>query len=123
MRKYIVIIILLINAVKVSHAQVQVTAQVDPTDILIGGRAHFSIVVNVPKGETVSFPMYKNNEEMIPGLEVLSVKRDTMINGNRMKVREIYTLTGWDEKKVLNTCTKRFLLEGIFIIHIVLFLM
>ena len=78
----------------------------DPTDILIGGRAHFSIVVNVPKGETVSFPMYKNNEEMIPGLEVLSVKRDTMINGNRMKVREIYTLTGWDEKKVLNTCTK-----------------
>ena len=41
MRKYIVIIILLINAVKVSHAQVQVTAQVDPTDILIGGRAHF----------------------------------------------------------------------------------
>ncbi|EHG17120.1 hypothetical protein [Prevotella histicola] len=101
MRKYIVIIILLINAVKVSHAQVQVTAQVDPTDILIGGRAHFSIVVNVPKGETVSFPMYKNNEEMIPGLEVLSVKRDTMINGNRMKVREIYTLTGWDEKKYL----------------------
>lgn len=101
MRKYIVIIILLINAVIVSHAQVQVTAQVDSTDILIGGRAHFSIVVNVPKGETVSFPMYKNNEEMISGLEVLSVKRDTVTIGNSLKVRNIYTLTGWDVKKYL----------------------
>ena len=117
MRKYIVIIILLINAVIVSHAQVQVTAQLDSTDILIGGRAHFSIVVNVPKGETVSFPMYKNGEEMIPGLEVLSVKRDTMINGNRLKVRVVYTLTGWDEKKYLIPVQKVLVGGNIHYIH------
>ena len=44
MRKYIVIFILLILAV-VSHAQVQVTASVDSTKILIGGRSHYFITV------------------------------------------------------------------------------
>ena len=55
MRKYIVIFILLILAV-VSHAQVQVTASVDSTKILIGGRSHYFITVYAPKVTKISFP-------------------------------------------------------------------
>ena len=57
MRKYIVILILLILAV-VSHAQVQVSASVDSAKILIGGRSHYFITVYAPTGTKISFPDY-----------------------------------------------------------------
>lgn len=76
MRKYIVIFILLILAV-VSHAQVQVTASVDSTKILIGGRSHYFITVYAPKGTKISFPEFNNKKEIVSDVEVLSAKSDT----------------------------------------------
>ncbi len=98
MRKYIVILILLILAV-VSHAQVQVTASVDSTQILIGGRSHYFITVYAPKGTKISFPEYNNKKEIVPNIEVLSTQTDTADANDRLRIRRIYTITAWDAKR------------------------
>ena len=96
MRKYIVI--LLILAV-VSHAQVQVTASVDSTKILIGGRSHYFITVYAPKGTKISFPKFNNKKEIVSDVEVLSVKSDTADANGKVRIRRIYTITAWDAKR------------------------
>ena len=98
MRKYIVIFILLILAV-VSHAQVQVTASVDSTKILIGGRSHYFITVYAPKGTKISFPEFNNKKEIIPDVEVLSAQSDTADANDKVRIRRIYTITAWDAKR------------------------
>ena len=98
MRKYIVIFILLILAV-VSHAQVQVTASVDSTKILIGGRSHYFITVYAPKGTKISFPEFNNKKEIISDVEILSVKSDTADANGKVRIRRIYTITAWDAKR------------------------
>ena len=98
MRKYIVILILLILAV-VSHAQVQVTASVDSTKILIGGRSHYFITVYAPKGTKISFPEFNNKKEIIPDVEVLSAQSDTAEANDNVRIRRIYTITAWDAKR------------------------
>jgi hypothetical protein len=98
MRKYIVIFILLILAV-VSHAQVQVTASVDSTKILIGGRSHYFITVYAPKGTKISFPEFNNKKEIISDVEVLSAKSDTANANGKVRIRRIYTITAWDAKR------------------------
>ena len=97
MRKYIVIFILLILAV-VSHAQVQVTASVDSTKILIGGRSHYFITVYAPKGTKISFPEF-NKKEIVPDVEVLSARSDTADANGKIRIRRIYTITAWDAKR------------------------
>ena len=98
MRKYIVIFILLILAV-VSHAQVQVTASVDSTKILIGGRSHYFITVYAPKGAKISFPEFNNKKEIVSDVEVLSAKSDTADANGKVRIRRIYTITAWDAKR------------------------
>ena len=98
MRKYIVIFILLILAV-VSHAQVQVTASVDSTKILIGGRSHYFITVYAPKGTKISFPEFYDKKEIISDVEVLSAKSDTADANGKVRIRRIYTITAWDAKR------------------------
>ena len=98
MKKYIVILILLILAV-VSHAQVQVTASVDSTKILIGGRSHYFITVYAPKGTKISFPEFNNKKEIVPDVEVLSAKSDTADANSKVRIRRIYTITAWDAKR------------------------
>ena len=98
MRKYIVIFILLILAV-VSHAQVQVTASVDSTKILIGGRSHYFITVYAPKGTKISFPEFNNKKEIVSDIEVLSAKSDTADANDKVRIRRIYTITAWDAKR------------------------
>ena len=93
MRKYIVILILLILAV-VSHAQVQVSASV-----LIGGRSHYFITVYAPTGTKISFPDYNKKKEIVPNIEVLTVQSDTIDANNGVRIRRIYTITGWDAKR------------------------
>ena len=98
MRKYIVIFLLLILAV-VSHAQVQVTASVDSTKILIGGRSHYFITVYAPKGTKISFPEFNNKKEIVSDIEVLSAKSDTADANSKVRIRRIYTITAWDAKR------------------------
>lgn len=98
MRKYIVIFILLILAV-VSHAQVQVTASVNSTKILIGGRSHYFITVYAPKGTNISFPEFNNKKEIVSDVEVLSAKSDTADANDKVRIRRIYTITAWDAKR------------------------
>ena len=96
MRKYIVIFIIL---AVVSHAQVQVTASVDSTKILIGGRSHYFITVYAPKGTKISFPKFNNKKEIVSDVEVLSVKSDTADANGKVRIRRIYTITAWDAKR------------------------
>lgn len=97
MKRYIILFVLLILTV-ICHAQVQVTASVDSAQILIGGRSHYYITVNVPKGKTVFFPEYNNKKEIASGVEVLHTKSDTTEINNELKIRKIYTITAWDAK-------------------------
>ena len=97
MKRYFILFVLLILTV-ICHAQVQVTASVDSAQILIGGRSHYYITVNVPKGKTVSFPEYNNKKEIAAGVEVLQTKSDTTEVNNELRIRKIYTITAWDAK-------------------------
>lgn len=98
MKKYIVIIILLVLA-GASYAQVQVTASVDSARILIGGRSHYFITVYAPKGAKVSFPEYNSKKEIVSNVEVLGVHSDTAEVNNGLRIRRIYTLTAWDANR------------------------
>ena len=98
MRKYIVILVLLFQAV-VGYAQVKVTASLDTTQILIGGRSHYSITVYAPKGARISFPDYKEKKEIVPNVEVLNEQTDTFDTAEGNSVRRVYTITAWKDMR------------------------
>ena len=98
MRKYIVILVLLVQAV-VGYAQVKVTASLDTTQILIGGRSHYSITVYAPKGARISFPDYKEKKEIVPNVEVLNEQTDTFDTAEGNSVRRVYTITAWKDMR------------------------
>ena len=111
MKKYIVIFIMLILAV-VGHAQVQVTASVDSAKILIGGRSHYFITVYAPKGTKISFPNYNEKKEIVPNIEVLNAKSDTTDAYDKVRIRRIYTITGWDAKRY-TIPTQKVIVDGV----------
>lgn len=88
-------------ALFVSLLSVSVTAQtleahLDSARIRIGSQTQLTLTVTAPKDAQVVFPEFEPKKEMVPGLEVVKSRTDTLAEGH---VCRTYTLTAWDENK------------------------
>ena len=80
-------------------AQVTVDAKIDSTQIFIGEQAGITVEVSADAGHAVEFMHYDSLQQMIPGLEVLSVSEpDTELlnDGKRMVLTQKYVVTSFD---------------------------
>ena len=91
----IVLIISLLHTI----AQVAVEAEIDSVQLFIGEQAHVTVRASMPEGAKAEFPVYKQSEFIIPGVEILESK-EMGVKGldNGIVVRTVvYTLTSFDD--------------------------
>ena len=88
----------LIWVVSCSAQSVRVEQKIDSVAIFIGQQAHMTVDVTVDQKAQVLFPQWKPLTFLVPGVELLSIERDTLEAGNNQKtVRSTLTLTSFDE--------------------------
>ena len=77
-------------------AQVNVSASMDSTSILIGEQTPIHLEVTQDAGETVQFPLL--NDTIMKGVEILNVTPldTTKLDGNRITVRQDILVTSFD---------------------------
>lgn len=99
MKKIYFIILLLLGFLNVD-AQVQVESKIDSIQILIGQQAHVTLDVNLKKGQKLEMPKLVSTQQLTPGVEIIDVSTlDTSkLDNEMMRVRQIITLTSFDEK-------------------------
>ena len=95
----IIYIILLITCVLQTSAQVFVESKIDSIEILIGEQTDLTLSVTADKGAKVKLPVYKPNQYITPGVEVLdnSVSDTSQLDNGLVKISRKYTLTSFDE--------------------------
>ena len=95
----IIYIILLITCVLQTSAQVFVESKIDSIEILIGEQTDLTLSVTADKGAKVKLPVYKPNQYITPGVEVLdnSVSDTSQLDNGLVKRSRKYTLTSFDE--------------------------
>lgn len=97
-RKLIYTLYVLLLGVLQLQAQVIVEQRIDSVAILIGEQAHLTVDVTAPKNASIQFPVTKVPAMLVPGVEVLSWKGDTVeVDDNTQKVSRHYTITSFDE--------------------------
>lgn len=97
--KRILILISLVCTVATMMAQVGVEARIDSIQMLIGQQVHVTVTVTAPAKATVVFPTYKSREQLVEGVEVLSVgeeQKEDIDHGQQSS--RVYTLTSFDGK-------------------------
>ena len=95
--KRLLLLISLTYVTATALAQVGVEATIDSIQMLIGQQVHVTLTATTPVDATVVFPTYKSREQLVAGVEVLTVseeKKETMDGGQRLT--RIYTLTSFD---------------------------
>ena len=95
--KRILLLISLTYVTATALAQVGVEATIDSIQMLIGQQVHVTLTATTPVDATVVFPTYKSREQLVAGVEGLTVseeKKETMDGGQRLS--RIYTLTSFD---------------------------
>ena len=95
----VVVLLLLLFSPLLATGQVQVQANMDSVQMLIGQQAHITLNVVAKKGSSISLPSFKRSQLLVPGVEVLSsTPADTsdVDNGN-VRVRKTYTITSFDQ--------------------------
>ena len=95
--KRLLLLISLTYVTAIALAQVGVEATIDSIQMLIGQQVHVTLTATTPVDATVVFPTYKSREQLVAGVEVLTVseeKKETMDGGQRLS--RIYTLTSFD---------------------------
>ena len=96
--KYIILLIFFFLCNFNLDAQVQVSQEIDSIAILIGQQTDLHVKVTLPKAKRVVFPSYKRSQYLIPGVEVLKMKDDTVeVDNQTMMVTRSYTLTSFDQ--------------------------
>ena len=95
--KRLLLLISLTYVTATALAQVGVEATIDSIQMLIGQQVHVTLTATTPVDATVVFPTYKSREQLVAGVEVLTVseeKKATLDGGQRLS--RIYTLTSFD---------------------------
>ena len=82
-----------------ASAQVFVESKIDSIEILIGEQTDLTLSVTADKGAKVKLPVYKPNQYITPGVEVLdnSVADTSQLDNGLVKISRKYTLTSFDE--------------------------
>ena len=95
----IIYIILLITCALQASAQVFVESKIDSIEILIGEQTDLALSVTADKGAKVKLPVYKPNQYITPGFEVLdnSGADTSQLDNGLVKISRKYTLTSFDE--------------------------
>ena len=95
--KRLLLLISLTYVTATALAQVGVEATIDSIQMLIGQQVHVTLTATTPVDATVVFPTYKSREQLVAGVEVLTVseeKKETIDGVQRLS--RIYTLTSFD---------------------------
>ena len=66
----------------------QVTAKIEPIEMMIGEQTQVTITVQAPEGATVEMPVFQPRQQLIAGVEVINSQR----TGNTL----VLTLTSFD---------------------------
>ena len=98
MKKLFSVILLTLSFLPMT-AQVSVEAEIDSIQIFIGEQAHVTLRASMPEGATAEFPVFKANDMVTPGVEVLSSKEVGVKDKDNGIVERavIYTLTSFDD--------------------------
>lgn len=76
-----------------------VTQEIDSVEIFIGNQAHLKVIAQAKKGQKVVMPIFKDNEYITPGVEVLDngVEVTSELDNNTIETSREYTLTSFDD--------------------------
>lgn len=99
MKKILLAIILIISSVR-TMAQVSVEARIDSIEMFIGQQVHVTLTVTAKESSKVDMPVFKSNELITPGVEVLgsSEQEAKSLDNGQMERNRVYTLTSFDEQ-------------------------
>jgi hypothetical protein len=80
-------------------AQVTVEAAIDSIEMLIGEQVHVTVTATMKEGAKAEFPVFKPQQQLIPGVEVLkSTEQGVKGKENGFVDRSVvYTLTSFDD--------------------------
>lgn len=100
MRRIISAILLLTAISLKAEPQAQVTAEIDPIQILIGEQAELKLSVVMQRGDRLEMPVYNTPALLTPGVEVLKCSStDTVsLDNGAVKAECRYTITSFDEQ-------------------------
>lgn len=99
--RLIISAILLLAAIGLkAEPQAQVTAEIDPIQILIGEQADLKLSVVMQRGDRLEMPVYSTPALLTQGVEVLKCSQaDTVsLDNGVVKVERRYTITSFDEQ-------------------------
>lgn len=85
--------------VMTAMAQVSVEAHLDSTRILIGNQTGYIINITSAESSRVQMPKLQVRQEIVPGIEIISLTRDTTEDNGNRTIRSIYTLTSFEGGK------------------------
>lgn len=96
--KRLLLINILIFSWIATFAQYSVEAKIDSMEMFIGQQVHVTVSVAAPAIARVTFPTFKPEQQITPGIEVLAdstLEEQTLSDGQTM-FAHIYTLTSFD---------------------------
>ena len=95
--KKILLLFSLVCTVATMMAQVAVEARIDSIQMLIGQQVHVTVTVTTPANAKVEFPTYKSREQLVQGVEVLTISEEQKEDIDKgQKLSRVYTLTSFD---------------------------
>jgi hypothetical protein len=98
--KRLLLISILIFSWIATFAQYSVEAKIDSMEMFIGQQVHVTVSVAAPANARVTFPTFKPEQQITPGIEILAdstLEEQTLSDGQTM-FAHIYTLTSFDGK-------------------------
>lgn len=99
MKRLITLITILIITVHGLPAQDLVKNKIDAVSITIGEQTRITVEVTSDKKPSITFPTYKTNSYLIPGVEIIdaSVPDTISTSDGLVKVSKTYTVTSFDQ--------------------------
>ena len=95
--KRILLLFCLVCTVATMMAQVAVEARIDSIQMLIGQQVHVTVTATTPANAKVVFPTYKSREQLVQGVEVLTISEEQKEDIDKgQKLSRVYTLTSFD---------------------------
>ena len=82
-----------------ARAQVSVVASIDSIEMFIGQQAHVTVTATMKEGAKAEFPVFKPQEFLTPGVEVLGSREEGTKGAENGLVERsvVYTLTSFDD--------------------------
>lgn len=89
-----------------SFGQVRVEQSIDSVEIRVGEQAQLKLNVTIAKGNSLRWPLLKERQYLVPGLEIVQLEPADTIHedGEQLTIEKKYTLTAF-ETFVFYSCT------------------